>query len=392
MVRAGAVNADPMGNYELAHLAPGAYYLCASGTPWYSGNRALKQNSTASGDSNQSRSQLDVAYPVTCYPGVSDPNAAEPISLGAGDHVPANFVLHAVPSLHIAFRVPAVEAKKGASMPQLREEIFGNSEFVGGGVFNITRNADSTTTIEMSGIAPGQYSAEFHDQSGEATRSATINASADHETLDLSSAVPLSEVSGKIAISGGGTLPSGLFVRLAPLEGEERGGAAVKEDGTFHLKAVRPGDYEVIVGSQRGVAMSVTSLKSSAGKQNGQVLTLGSEPVELSVEVTEAQATVSGFAQLDGKPASSVFIVLVPANPKAGRRSWQPNQSDSDGSFNFLRVFPGEYTVVAIQDGWTLDWARREVISPYLAKGVRVHVPANAKEIDLSGPVEAQPK
>jgi hypothetical protein len=286
MVRAGAVNADPMGNYELAHLAPGAYYLCASGTPWYSGNRALKQNSTASGDSNQSRSQLDVAYPVTCYPGVSDPNAAEPISLGAGDHVPANFVLHAVPSLHIAFRVPAVEAKKGASMPQLREEIFGNSEFVGGGVFNITRNADSTTTIEMSGIAPGQYSAEFHDQSGEATRSATINASADHETLDLSSAVPLSEVSGKIAISGGGTLPSGLFVRLAPLEGEERGGAAVKEDGTFHLKAVRPGDYEVIVGSQRGVAMSVTSLKSSAGKQNGQVLTLGSEPVELSVEVT----------------------------------------------------------------------------------------------------------
>jgi len=48
--------------------------------------------------------------------------------------------------------------------------------------------------------------------------------------------------------------------------------------------------------------------------------------------------------------------------------------------------------VVAIQEGWTLDWARTEVISPYLAKGVKVHVSANAKEIDLSGPVEAQPK
>jgi len=392
MAQAAATSADPMGNYEFAHLAPGAYYLCATGTPWYTVNGMPKQDAADSGAASQSRSQFDVAYPVTCFPGVTDPNAAEPITLGAGDHVPANLVLHAVPAVHISFRVPTLEGNKGVPMPQLRHDTFGVSEFIAGGFTNVTHNADSTTTIELNGVAPGQYSAEFHNQSGDASRIAAISALTDHETLDLTSAVPLPEVSGKITISGGGALLSGLFVRLAALEGEQHGGAPVEADGSFHLKAVHPGDYEVIVGNRLGAAMSVTHLKSSAGKLNEHILTVGSEPVELTVEVTEAQATVSGFAQLDGKPASGVFLVLVPANPKAGRTAWQPNQSDSDGSFNFLHVFPGDYTVVAIQEGWTLDWSRREVISPYLAKGVKVHVSATAKEIDLSGPVEAQPK
>jgi len=392
MIRASATSADAMGNYELAHLAPGTYYLCASGTPWYATNGMQRQAPSGSAATNPSRSALDVAYPLTCFPGVTDPNAAEAITLGAGDHVPANLTLHAVPSVHISIRVPTSEADKGFPMPQLREDTFGNPEFIAGSYSNMTKNADSTTTIELNGIAPGQYSAVFTNPSGEGSRFATIHALADHETLDLSSTVPLPDVSGKIAIAGGGRLPTGLFVMLAPLEGEQRGGAPVQSDGSFHLKVAHPGDYEVVVGNQRGTALSVTNLKSSAGKLSGRVLTLGSEPVELTVEVTEAQATVNGFVQLDGKPASGVFLVLVPDHPKAGRMAWKPNQSDSDGSFNFLRVSPGDYTVVAIQEGWTLDWARTEVISPYLARGVKVHVPTNAKEIDLSHPVEAQPK
>jgi len=392
MIRASATSADPMGNYELAHLAPGTYYLCASGTPWYAANGMAKQDISSSGAANSSRTALDVAYPITCFPGVADPNAAEAITVGAGDHVPANLVLHAVPSVHISIRVPAPEANKGLLMPQLREDTFGNSEFIAGNYTNMIPNGDSTTTIEISGIAPGQYSAVFPDQSGEATRFATINALTDHETLDLSSAVPLPEVSGKITISGGGTLPSGLFVMLDPLEGEQRGRAPVQPDGSFHLKVARLGDYEVVVGNQRGTALSVIGLKSSAGKLSGRVLPLGGESIELTVEVTAAQTTVSGFAQLDGKPSSSVFLVLVPDHPKAGHTAWKPNQSDSDGSFNFLHVSPGDYTVVAIQEGWTLDWARPEVISPFLAGGVKVHVSANAKEIDLSRPVNAQSK
>jgi hypothetical protein len=50
----------------------------------------------------------------------------------------------------------------------------------------------------------------------------------------------------------------------------------------------------------------------------------------------------------------------------------------------------GQYTVVAIEDGWKLDWQQREVIEPYLKAGVPVLVTADAPTVvKLAGPVLA---
>jgi len=50
------------------------------------------------------------------------------------------------------------------------------------------------------------------------------------------------------------------------------------------------------------------------------------------------------------------------------------DQSDSDGSFTLPDIVPGMYTVVAIADGWELEWTNPEVLKPYLAGGVKVEV------------------
>jgi hypothetical protein len=121
------------------------------------------------------------------------------------------------------------------------------------------------------------------------------------------------------------------------------------------------------------------------------VLKVGSEPIELMATVSDANATVNGVVKREGVPKAGVFVVLVPNDPKSERGNWQPNQSDSDGSFNFFHVAPGEYTVAAIEDGWTLDWSRPEVIAPYLARGVKVIVAKSAREANLNAAVEAQP-
>jgi hypothetical protein len=107
--------------------------------------------------------------------------------------------------------------------------------------------------------------------------------------------------------------------------------------------------------------------------------------------VSDKNATVTGVVKREGVPKAGVFVVLVPADPNSEREMWQPNQSYSDGSFNFLHVAPGEYTVAAIEDGWTLDWSRPEVMAPYLARGVEVTVSKGAREVNLSDAVEAQP-
>jgi hypothetical protein len=84
--------------------------------------------------------------------------------------------------------------------------------------------------------------------------------------------------------------------------------------------------------------------------------------------------------------------VLVPANPASGQEDSRFNQSDSDGSFEFQHVIAGTYILVAIQDGWSLDWGRREVMARYLAKGQSVIVLAHTREINLKDPIEVQPK
>jgi hypothetical protein len=81
----------------------------------------------------------------------------------------------------------------------------------------------------------------------------------------------------------------------------------------------------------------------------------------------------------------------VPAGAKPNRDLDRMDQSDSDGSFTLYRVFPGNYTLVAIEGGWSLDWERPEVIAPYLARGLKVQV-TNQKTLNLSEAVDVQPR
>jgi hypothetical protein len=101
---------------------------------------------------------------------------------------------------------------------------------------------------------------------------------------------------------------------------------------------------------------------------------------------------VTGFAKRDGKPAAGAMVLLAPKNPAADREMFRRDQSNSDGSFSLNRVIPGEYTVIAIEDGWTLDWARPEVIAHYLANGQKLIVSPRGKDVALADPVEVQSK
>jgi hypothetical protein len=102
---------------------------------------------------------------------------------------------------------------------------------------------------------------------------------------------------------------------------------------------------------------------------------------------------VEGFARKDGKGLAGAMVVLVPKDAAALAELGRRDQSDSDGSFSLRNVVPGPYTVVAIEDGWALDWFRPEVIGRYLPKGIAVTVTDKPdKVVRLSGPVPVQPR
>lgn len=67
------------------------------------------------------------------------------------------------------------------------------------------------------------------------------------------------------------------------------------------------------------------------------------------------------------------------------------DQSDLDGSFTFHSVIPGAYTVIAIENGWDLDWSKPAVIARYAVHGQKLVV-GSQSVVELPGPVEIQPK
>jgi hypothetical protein len=66
------------------------------------------------------------------------------------------------------------------------------------------------------------------------------------------------------------------------------------------------------------------------------------------------------------------MIVMVPRDPESHGDLFRRDQSDLDGSFSLGTVIPSEYTIVAIENGWDLNWSQPGVIAHYTEKGQKV--------------------
>lgn len=194
-------------------------------------------------------------------------------------------------------------------------------------------------------------------------------------------------------MAGGGNVPGGVSIVLRPESGEGQTSAQVKPDGNFQFEGVRPGSYSVLIGDN-GPFLYVALMNAVGGKADVRELEVGSDAIALTIVAAEADAAVSGFAKLNGKAAPGVFAVLVPdvsgAHGGTGREAVQADQTDSDGSFVWSHVLPGAYTVVAVEKGWTLNWAQPGAMSRYLGMGEKVNVPEGAKQIAIKEPVNVQ--
>jgi hypothetical protein len=99
---------------------------------------------------------------------------------------------------------------------------------------------------------------------------------------------------------------------------------------------------------------------------------------------------VEGFAKRDGKGVAGAMVVLVPKDPEANHDRFRRDQTDLDGSFSLYNVPPGSYTVIAIENGWDLDWAKPAVLANYGRHGQNLVIAPQAKgTIRLASPVAA---
>lgn len=385
--RRNEATTDDEGVYRFSHLPAGSYFVSVATRPWYaqrpinalSNDNAAPENSNSQNDAagmllsiEESRSPLDVAYPTTFYGGAIEASGATAIVLGKGEKVTADIALQPVPALHITY--VSDPSSRAALYPSITEKMFGEAQAV-----QLESSSLGKNTIELEGIAPGHYTVSLNKQyefqripEGQEVDLSSGGA------IDITQSNPPVPVAAIIHTGPSAKLPSQAMISLHAKTAQYFS-AQLNDKGEAEFdKGVPPGNYEFLL--QRAPDFFTKSISATGANVSGHTVRIkGDGPVKLNVTVGYGQGSVSGSALRNGKPVAGVMIVLVPADPVNDEVAFRRDQSDSDGTFALASVTPGHYTLLAIENGWDLEWANPDVLAPFMAHGEKVTVESKGK-------------
>jgi hypothetical protein len=320
--------------------------------------------------------------------------------LAGGSREEANINMHAVPALRLTVEARVKQDSSAASSElnsefslddttspislDLPHSIFGLAIPNEG----IRPNYDEQSgAVEFTGVAPGHYQLT----QGDPPRIAYLDAAASQQ-VDPNLGKHTVGLSGTLRSSSGAALPEKVTLSLGLLEATYRPEPTFVEisNGQFTLHSIPQGNWE-LTASTPEKQLSITSVSLGGHSHPGNQITVSDKPVKIVVTVSLSETRIEGFAHKGVKGQSGVMVLLVPKDLAAFPALARRDQSDSDGSFALRDVVPGHYTLVAIENGWDLDWERPEVIGRYLPDGIPVTVTETSdKLVRLSQPVPVQ--
>jgi hypothetical protein len=155
------------------------------------------------------------------------------------------------------------------------------------------------------------------------------------------------------------------------------------DNGYFTTVSLPPGRYVVGASSPD---VYIKSLTGSGAKVTGAGFEItGSDPVTLSATLAHGVVTLNGIAKLDSKGFAGAAVILKPLIEFEGLDRFRFDQSDSDGTFTLSDVVPGDYILIAIENGWDIGWHDFKALRPYAKSGTRVHVePGKTMTVETS--------
>ncbi|WP_321471241.1 carboxypeptidase-like regulatory domain-containing protein [uncultured Paludibaculum sp.] len=360
----GWVRTNDLGEYRFGRLPAGSYYLAVTGAPWYASSARLAR-AGASADTAMSH----IAFAPAYYANTGNPRAATSIQVKSGEEAVANFSLY--PKSGHSITVNCAECRSTRMRLDLTSE----------GILGVPSSQRVVTfygDTRIAAVPPGRYTVRVRNED----ERKPISAMAEVEVSSGDVVVSLSlqeaaKVTGTVAVRDGDrSLLTRLFVAVRN-ESEPNIGFTreVRPDGSFEVPVSLPGRYRMQIVGTRGVfASQVTS--DDPAVRNG-VIEIGSGAVRVNVVASNGVGRVKGFVRRGSEPTSGVLVVAAPAGLPSDPGAYSSFETDSDGSFDFEQLRPGEYRLFALTDT-EFEWANPESIRPYLDAAVAVHVEARS--------------
>jgi Carboxypeptidase regulatory-like domain len=355
---------DDQGHYRFAHLSAGTYFVVVSARPWYVQTNFM---TSAEGDSEPS---LNVTYPVAYYSGATESSAATPITLKPGDRMVADIGLAAIPTVNMDVMIPGSNSQNVPAV-YLTQQVFDDIPVSVQGRNHLLQDG----VVRITGVPPGQLQLNVMSGKDGSSSQQPVNVTGNSMVQVKTSGA--ASISGTVSL-GGRPVSQG-FVVLTD-HGGSSGGAKISAKGGFEFSGVpfKPGTYELAVFDVPDAG--VASVAATGATVRGRNLEIpGSDLIQLNIVMSKGLGRIDGTALRDGKPMSGAMIVLVPDDLEHNRSMIRRDQSDSDGTFTLPGILPGNYTVIALQKGWDMEWQNPSVLAPYLKSGESVAVSQNQR-------------
>jgi hypothetical protein len=345
---AGMAQTDDRGEFRIANLAPGRYYVQAM-----SSRREMMQG--------RNIRRVDVAEPetyvVTYFPGTTEASAATPVELGVGqEFLGLSLQVQKARVYKVRGTVQGVEARNLRVMANPRGRIgFGGGPGASSGV-----RPDGG--FELTGLAPGSYTifaARGGPGGGGTVRAAVEVSNADLDGVSLVFGATFS-VQGTVKIEGSTTFsPGNLRLQLVEAEGGTMAPMGqTKEDGTFTIDNVSADRYRLWTAFlPRGLYLK--SVRMSGQDVTRQVIDLTSgAPGRFEVLLGNKPSSISGTVGKAAPESLPGLVILVPDGGLPMQMGVGPippgNQYeasvDQNGAFAIENVPPGEYRVYAFEE------------------------------------------
>ena len=346
-------NTDDAGEYRFSALHPGTWYIAAAGRPWYAGRV----------DRSSSSPLARMGYPATFYPGARDPRGAVPLRLQAGQDLAADFTLVAAPGGSIEL----------STKPEVD---FGRLEISFEGIAGsrcVERSEVIRAHSRIEGVPSGRHllRAVAADGTTASYAEQSVQVGAGESKVELSfGEAPV--LTGTVSLEDSGPAPAGTLIGMVQEESRHRIGGEVGAEGRFRIGPVPPGTYRLTVVDVSLRPQGIRRLLIDGAPAKGQLLEI-SKPVKLEVVVGRG-GSASGFVLAGDAPVPGALVVLAPRKDSTNAFDYQGYMTDSDGSFEFHSVAPGDYVLFAVEEFSDLEYANPEAVKPYLSRGKPVHI------------------